>query len=164
MSEPDGTGTDAGDTHAAGSNTSSGSDSSSASDVSTDADVPPGALEDDGGSPSAIDRTGIALERVRTDRRPHVAAVVVAVGLGLVLSWLHWMGLVLGGALVALVASTPWRGVAGAVGFGVLVLVVFAVSLGSSTGAVLEMTPIVYVTVASGIGLPLLGSLLRGIA
>lgn len=164
MSEPDGTGPDAGDTYTAGSNTSSGSDSSSAPTVSTDSEASPGALEDDGGSPSLTDRTGIALERVRTDRRPHAAAVVVAVGLGLALSWLHWMGLVLGGALVALVASTPWRGVAGAVGFGALALVVFAVSLGSSTGAVLEMTPIVYVTVASGIGLPLLGSLLRGIA
>lgn len=109
------------------------------------------------------DRAGTALERVRADPRPHAVAVVVAVALGLALSWLHWIGLVLGGAFVALVAPTVRRGVAGAIGFGAIVLVVFALSLGSSVGAVLEMTPIVYLTVVSALGLPLLGSLLRGI-
>lgn len=113
--------------------------------------------------PGALGRAGDVLERVRTEPRPHAAAVIVAVGTGLVLSWLHWIGLVVGGALVALTGATLWRGVAGAIGFGVLVLVAFALSLGSSAWTVLEMTPVVYLVVASALGLPLLGSLARGI-
>ncbi|QSW98610.1 hypothetical protein [Haloterrigena alkaliphila] len=112
---------------------------------------------------SVPERAGTALERIRTDSRHHAVAVVVAVALGLALSWLHWFGLVVGGALVALTASTPWRGVAGAIGFGVVVLVAFALSLGGSAGTVFGMTPVIYLVVASAIGLPVLGSLVRGI-
>ncbi|WP_436343332.1 hypothetical protein [Natronorubrum sp. FCH18a] len=121
-------------------------------------------------APAADDRTdgvarrlGTLLERVRTQPRPHAVATLLAVGLGLLLSWLHWFGLVLGGALVALVAPTLRRGVVGAIGFGVVVLVAFALALGSSAGAVLEMTPVVYLVVASAIGMPVLGSLVRGL-
>lgn len=109
------------------------------------------------------DRGRSLLERVRTEPGPHVAAVVVAVGLGLVLSWLHWFGLVLGGALVAVTAPSLRRGVVGAVGFGAVVLVAFALALGSATWVVLETTPVVYLVVGAAVGLPVLGSVLRGI-
>ncbi|MFC4246197.1 hypothetical protein ACFOZ7_04210 [Natribaculum luteum] len=104
-----------------------------------------------------------ALERVRTVPRAHAAAVVTAVGLGLVATWIHWLGLVVGGTLVGLLSPTLPRAIGGALAFGLLVLVAFALSLGSSTGAVLEMTPAVYVTVAAALGLPVVGALSRAI-
>ncbi|NKE36198.1 hypothetical protein GWG54_10285 [Natronococcus sp. JC468] len=104
-----------------------------------------------------------ALERVRTEPRAHWIAVLVVVPVGLVLAWLHWLGLVVAGALVGFVSPTVRRGLAGALGFGVLVLVAFAVGLGESVWRVLEMTPAVYVTVASALGLPALGALARGL-
>ena len=104
-----------------------------------------------------------ALERARTDARVHVVTLVVAVVVGLAAAWLHWLGLVLGGALVGVVSKTLPRAILGGVGFGVVVLVVFAVSLGPAAGAVLEMAPISYLVVAAALGLPVLGSLVRGL-
>lgn len=136
-------------------------------DGSADRRPSPDGLEEDGESDDrsdgTLERAGIVLERVRTEHRPHVAAVAVAVALGLLLSWLHWVGLLVGGALVALVSPTLRRGIAGAIGFGAVVLVAFALSLGDSAWTVLEMTPVSYLVVASAFGLPVLGSLARGI-
>lgn len=103
------------------------------------------------------------LARVRTESRPHVVGVAVALAVGLLLASVHWLGLIVAGALVALVAPTFRRGVAYAALAGVLALVVFAVLLGSAVVAVLGMQPAVYVTVASAVGLPLFGALARGI-
>ena len=112
---------------------------------------------------TALGRGRTVLERARTQPRIHAVAVVGAVVLGLLASWLHWFGLVLGGAFVAFVSPSLRRGVVGAIGFGFVVLVVFALVLGGSTWTVLEMTPVVYLVVASAIGLPVLGSLFRGV-
>lgn len=123
-------------------------------------------VEDDvaaGGADDGDVRDSAVLERVRTEPRPHAAAVAVAVVLGLVLSWLHWMGLVLGGALVGLLAPTLRRAVLGGVAFGGVVLLVFGLALGPSAWVVLETTPVVYLVVAAAVGLPVLGSLLRGV-
>ncbi|WP_121742729.1 hypothetical protein [Natronorubrum halophilum] len=118
----------------------------------------------DGENHAAVsERVETVLERLRTEPRAHAVAVGIAIAIGLVLSWLHWFGLVLGGGLIGLVSATLPRAALGAVGFGALVLVVFALSLGGSLRPVLEMTPVVYLTVASAIGLPLFGSLLRGL-
>ncbi|WP_293030624.1 hypothetical protein [Natronococcus sp.] len=103
------------------------------------------------------------LERVRTEPRAHWLAVLVVVPIGLALAWLHWLGLVAAGALVGFISPTVWHGLAGALGFGILVLAAFAVGLGDSAWRVLEMTPAVYVTVASALGLPALGALFRGV-
>lgn len=108
-------------------------------------------------------RLRVSLDRGRTQRQPHAVALAGAAALGLLVAWLHWIGLVLGGALVALVAPSLRRGAAYALGFGALVLVAFAVSIGGSILLVPEMRPIVFVTVAGAIGLPLFGSLARGI-
>ena len=113
--------------------------------------------------PSAESTVGNTLHLVRTEPRPHAVAVVVAVAIGLAASWLHWVGLLLGGALVGLVSASLPRAALGAIGFGVLVLLVFAVSLGGSLSVVFGMAPVVYLVVASAIGLPLLGSLVRGL-
>ncbi|SNZ03191.1 hypothetical protein SAMN06269185_0213 [Natronoarchaeum philippinense] len=114
-------------------------------------------------STDAADRLRETLDLARTQRRSHAVALAGAAALGLVLAWLHWLGLVAAGALVALVAPSIRRGVAYALAFGVLVLVAFAVSIGDAALLVPEMRPIVYVTVGAAVGLPLLGSLARGI-
>jgi len=126
-----------------------------------DAEAAPGDAEAAPGD--AGDRLRDALDQARTQRQPHAVALAGAAALGLLVAWLYWLGLVLGGALVALVAPSLRRGVAYALGFGALVLVAFAISIGDSVLLVPEMRPIVYVTVASAVGLPLLGSLARGV-
>lgn len=111
--------------------------------------------------PAPKPRTG--LERLRTDPRLHPTALAAAVAVGLALAWVHWLGLVVGGALVGLVSRSLPRALVAAVGFGLLVLLVFALSLGGTADVVLEMTPAVYVTVAAALALPALGALLRGV-
>lgn len=101
------------------------------------------------------------LERARTEPRVHGPAVAGAIVVGLVISWFHWLGLVLGGALVGLVSPTVRRALVGGLGFGVVVLIAFAVTLGESAVVVAGTTPVVYVAVVAAIGLPLLGSLVR---
>ncbi|WP_247009994.1 hypothetical protein [Halorientalis litorea] len=101
------------------------------------------------------------LRDIRADRSKHLAALAMATGVGLLAARSHWAGLVLGGALVALVSPTLRRGVLAALGFGGLVLAVFAVTLGGDAALLPEMAPVSYVAVASALGLPLFGSLVR---
>ena len=103
-----------------------------------------------------------SLERIRTDPRLHAVALSIAVAVGLAAAWLHWLGLVVGGMLVGVVSRTLLRAALGGLGFGVLVLLVFAVSLGPAAWVVLEMAPVSYLVVAAALGLAVLGSLLRG--
>jgi len=133
----------------------------SSSDRSGDAEATPN--DADTAPSSAGTRLRDALDQARTRRQLHAVALAGAAALGLLVAWLHWLGLVAGGGLVALVAPSIRRGVAYALAFGVLVLVAFAVSIGDAALLVPEMRPIVYVTVAGAVGLPLFGSLARGI-
>lgn len=110
-----------------------------------------------------LERTTALLERARTEPRAHAVAVVLSVAIGLLLASLHWFGLVVGGAIVGAVTPSLRRAVVGAVGFGVVVLIAFALVLGTATWTVLETTPVVYLTVGAAIGLPVLGSLSRGL-
>ena len=133
----------------------------------TDTSEPDDASEDSNGSATrslrALERVGEALETVRHDGRTHALALGVAVAVGLVLASLHWFGLVVAGALVGLVSPTLGRAVAGAIGVGLVVLLVFAVSLGDAVGPALAMTPASSLAVLAGIGLPVFGSLVRGV-
>lgn len=103
------------------------------------------------------------LQRLRTEPRLHALALVIAALGGLAVAWIHWLGLVVAGALVSVLAPSLRRGLAYGVAIGLLVLVVFALSLGDAAGRLPAMTPIVYITAASALGLPLLGALVRGI-
>lgn len=142
----------------------SSSDRSGAADSDRRDEDPSARSHDAEAAPSdAGARLRDSLDQARTRRRSRAVALALAAALGLLFAWVHWLGLVLGGALVALVAPSLRRGVAYALGFGALVLVAFAVSIGDSIMLVPEMQPIVYVTVAAAIGLPLFGSLARGI-
>ncbi|NGM71180.1 hypothetical protein G6M89_19590 [Natronolimnobius sp. AArcel1] len=101
------------------------------------------------------------LERARTESGVHAGALCLCVSIGLVLAWVHWLGLVAGGAAVGLVSPTRTRAILGGVAFGLLALGAFALTLGETTRVVLEMTPVVYATGASAVGLAVLGSLSR---
>ncbi|MFC6730192.1 hypothetical protein ACFQDG_16195, partial [Natronoarchaeum mannanilyticum] len=79
---------------------------------SRDAETAPGDAEatarDDESEPSDAetasggtgDRLRDALDQARTRRRFHAVALAGAAAFGLLFAWLHWIGLVLGGALV----------------------------------------------------------------
>lgn len=108
--------------------------------------------------------SAVALEPVRTGRFRE-AAVVVAAAVGLAATTVHWSGLVLGGALLGLVAGTLPRALSTAVSFGVLVLVAFAGSLflGGSLAALAVWPttgPVFVVAAAAAVGLPSLAALL----
>lgn len=104
----------------------------------------------------------IALHPVRHNRRVHVAALATVTVIGLILSQNHWLGLVLAGALLGIVSPGLREAVFTSLGFGVLVVAVFLFSSGPAT-RVVAMDPIIYVTVAGALVLPVLGSLVRGL-
>jgi flavin-dependent dehydrogenase len=123
-------------------------------------------VSDDGsgeGSGSTAQPSPSPFARIRREPRRRAVALAVVVVLGLALASVHWLALVAAGAAASLVAPTARRGVAYALSVGALALVAFAVSLGPSAASLPEMTPVVYVAVAAVFGLPLLGSLARGI-
>jgi len=107
--------------------------------------------------------SSVPLARIRSEPRTRAVAVAVAVALGLALASVHWLGLIAAGAAASLVAPTVRRGVAYALGAGALALVAFAVSLGPAAAVLPEMRPVIYVAAAAAVGLPLLGSLARGV-
>ena len=103
--------------------------------------------------------------RVRTDPFVHWVAVLAATALGLGLASLHWLGLVAGGALVGLVATSLKRALLAGLGFGVTVLTVWVGYLAATgvLGNVLATGQFVWIAVAVGLIGPLVGSLLRGV-
>lgn len=105
------------------------------------------------------------LGRVREESGPHWVALVVALVVGLVLSTVHWLGLVVGGALVGLVAASLRRAVVAALGFGVLVVLVWGVSLAlfGALGAVRATGELAGLGVAIALAAPVVGSLARAV-
>lgn len=103
--------------------------------------------------------------RVRTDPLVHWVAVLVATALGLGLASLHWLGLVAGGALVGLVATSLKRALLAGLGFGVTALTVWFGYLAATgvLGKVLATGQFVWIAVAIGLIGPLVGSLFRGV-
>lgn len=103
------------------------------------------------------------VRRVRRNRKYRIVALGFAAFVGLLFVWFHWFGLVVGGALVGFVSPRLRDAVVSGFGFGVLVLAVFFLSLGDVAPSVIGMTPVVYVTVAGALLLPVFGSLVRGL-
>lgn len=106
------------------------------------------------------------LTLVRETPRYHWLALVLGCVLGLAAASLHWVGLVVGGALVGLVATTVRRAVLAGVGFGLLVLLVWATLLwlAGSLGQAMAMDEFTLLAVGLAVALPTLGSLVRGVA
>lgn len=100
--------------------------------------------------------------RARPNRRR--AALVAAALVGLALAWIHWLGLVVAGALVGLVSESLPRAAAAGLAVGVLVVVVHVAASPAVTPAgLLGLAPASYVTIGVGLFAPLWGSLLRGV-
>ena len=92
------------------------------------------------------------------------AALIAAVVVGLVAVWIHWLGLVLAGALVGLVSRTLPRAIAAGVGVGVLVLGLHV--LGSPVmgpGEFIALSPVSYISVIAAVLGPLWGALVRSV-
>lgn len=82
---------------------------------------------------------------------------------GLVLAWVHWLGLIGAGVLVGLASKDVPRALAAGLAVGVLALLLHVVaSPVMGPAEFLALTPAAYVTVGSGLGLSLLGALVRG--
>lgn len=102
-----------------------------------------------------------SLRRSPAHRR---VALVGAIIVGLAAAWLHWVGLVVAGVLVGLISATLPRAAATGLAVGGLVLVVQLVaSPAVDPGELLALAPASYVTVGAALGLPLWGSLVRGV-
>jgi hypothetical protein len=114
---------------------------------------------------SRLEAANTALSTLREDDDRRRLATAAGAVLGLVLAWVHWFGLPLGGALVAIprrrILTAPLFGL----GFGALVLVAFGawLALAGALGPVLDMGQVTLATVAMGLALPVVGSLVRGV-
>lgn len=106
-----------------------------------------------------------ALEKLREDRRRRLAATAAALVVGFALVAVHWAGLLIAGALVALPQRSFPRGVAAGVGVGVLVVAAFLarLALAGTLGPTLGMGQPSWLAVGIGLLLPPFGSLVRGV-
>lgn len=111
---------------------------------------------------SAVDER---LTAVRTDPRQRAAALAVGAVLGLALAQVHWIGFVVGGALVGLASRSLPRALAAGFGFGVLAWLAFAALLAAhgSLNGYLGTGQLLYVSVAIPLLGGTLGSLARGV-
>jgi hypothetical protein len=100
---------------------------------------------------------------VETPRRAGLTALAVVVGVGL--ASVHWLGLVVGGALVALPQRSLPTGLLAGFLFGGVVLTVFLVELAAANvaGGFLRFGLLRDVAVAMALGLPTFGALARGL-
>lgn len=114
---------------------------------------------------TALDSLTARLAAIREDRRRRLAATAVAVVLGLGLSLVHWSGLLLAGALVALPQRSFGRAVAAGAGVGGLVVVGFLarLALAGTLDPTLAMGQPTWLALGMGLLLPAFASLLRGV-
>ncbi|MFB6196967.1 MAG: hypothetical protein ABEI52_01690 [Halobacteriaceae archaeon] len=122
--------------------------------------------EEEGNGPGDRSRARVAiatrLARVRTTRRYRILGTLLGAAIGIGLTWIHWIGLIIAGAVIGIIQRNMARAAGASLGFGVLVLLVMVASSPDlSAGELLAFRPIVYVTVGSALGLPLVGSLAR---
>jgi apolipoprotein N-acyltransferase len=108
---------------------------------------------------------GAGLSLVREESRPHWVGLALAVVVGLVVSTVHWLGLVLGGALVGLVAASLPRALLSGLGFGLVVLLVWWLTLvlSDGVGKVTATGELAGLGVVMALVAPVLGSLARGV-
>lgn len=108
---------------------------------------------------------GAHLDAARSDDRRRWLLSIVGAICGLALTWIHWLGIVVGGALVALPQVSLRRGVLAGVGFGVLTILVVGLWL-ATAGTIdtyLAMGRVLGISTAIPLAFALLGSLARGL-
>lgn len=105
------------------------------------------------------------LKHIREDGLSHWIALVACLVIGVLLASLHWIGLIAGGALVGLVTANIRRAIVAGVGFGLVVLIVWATRLAvaGSFGKVAAMGEIALLGVAIALVGAVFGSLARGV-
>jgi len=104
------------------------------------------------------------LRRARDRPNARRSLLMAAVLVGLSLAWIHWLGLVTGGALVGLASRSVRSAVAGGLGFGAVVLAVHL--LASPVVGPLEflgLTPISVVSIGAALLAALWGSVVRAV-
>jgi len=102
---------------------------------------------------------------LRADRRRRLGVALLGVGIGLGVATIHWIGFVLGGALVALPARRIRTGVLAGLGFGLLGWLAFLATL-ADAGALavyFETGQLLAVSFGTAVGGGLLGGLVRGV-
>lgn len=115
-------------------------------------------------SATAFAGLGRQLDALRENATRRWVALAGGFLIGLALAWVHWLGLILGGALVGLTRQSLLRAVLAGLGFGVTALVVMVLAPGLvGVGAVSAFAPVSYVTAAIGLVLPAWGALVRGV-
>lgn len=109
--------------------------------------------------------TDVATELAAHFENPRrVGLTVLAVVVGIGLASMHWLGLVVGGALVSLPQRSLARGLLTGFLFGGVVLTVFLVDLAAvgAAGGFLRFGLLRDVAVLMSLGLPTFGALARG--
>jgi threonine/homoserine/homoserine lactone efflux protein len=109
--------------------------------------------------------TDTGLAAVRADSRQRWLATLVGAGLGLAVAQLHWLGFVLGGVCVGLVARDLARAVLAGIGFGVVAWLGFLawLALAGTLDPYLGLGQPLYLSVAVPVLGGGLGSLARGV-
>jgi hypothetical protein len=103
--------------------------------------------------------------RATSRTRWRVTLVAVVVGLGLV--WLHWLGMVVGGALVALPRRSVRRGLTAGLGFGLVVVLANVLALllvgPAAVEAAVSMQQVFGLSVVLPLAAGVVGGLVRGV-
>lgn len=90
---------------------------------------------------------------------------VVGLGVGVGVGWVHWAGVFVGAAIVALAQRTIWRGIGSGVGVGVVFVGVFEawLAMNGDVSAFHSMSQVLVVAIA-GVMMPaVFGALTRGV-
>ena len=105
------------------------------------------------------------LEGIRSQSRMRWLGFTLGAIVGLALASVHWIGLIVGGALVGLFARDLPRAVLAGLAFGLLALVAFAawLALDGALGVSLATGQILAVSVAIPLAGGAFGSLVRGL-
>jgi hypothetical protein len=108
-----------------------------------------------------------ALARVRSDPRSRWVVVLSAMAVGLALAWFHWLGLIVGAALVAIPQRSLPRGLIAGLGFGVIAFLAHVLVLATTGPAVLDtavaMQQVFGVSGAVAVVAGVVGGLVRGV-
>jgi hypothetical protein len=107
----------------------------------------------------------VRLATLRRSTRERRLLTLVGLVVGVVAALSHWLGFVLGGALVALPQISLRRGLVAGLGFGVFGWLVFLTFLGTDgvLNIYVQMTPVLIVSTATALLGGLLGSMIRGV-
>lgn len=105
------------------------------------------------------------LSATREDPTARSVATLAALVAGLALAQVHWIGLLAGGAAVALPQRSVPRGLLAGLGFGVVAWITFLASLWTTADAGLyaSMGQVALLSAAIPLGLGLLGGLVRAV-